>query len=151
MGFTPASLDHNRSRFGFSATLARLPVPTVPRARLDRHDETSSTGPPSEEQPLVEFHGALTHVIHRQESHIPSNRSIQTKSFAATQPPSRTLGSHHQRQLDQPDPKKVRALQAGIGVADGPVRLSRVGVGSAPAVFMRHLASGIGLCGVGLI
>ena len=97
------NLDHNRSRFGFSATRARLPVP---RARLDRHDETSSTGPPSEEQPRVGFQSALTSVIHRHESHTPPNSSIQTKSFAAAQPRSRTLGSHHQRQLDQPDPEE---------------------------------------------
>ena len=94
------SLDHNRSRFGFSATLARLPVP---RARLDRHDETSWTGPPSEEQPRVGFQSALTPVIHRHERHIPPNNSIQKKSFAAAHPPSRTLGSHPWRQLDQPD------------------------------------------------
>ena len=81
------SLDHNRSRFGFSATRARLPVP---RARLDRHDETFWTRPPSEEQPRVGFQSALTPVIHRHESHTPPNSSIQTKSFAAAQPPSRT-------------------------------------------------------------
>ena len=86
------SLDHNCSRFGFSATRARLPVP---RARLDKHDETSWTRPPSEEQPRVGFQSALTPVIHRHESHTPPNSSIQTKSFAAAQPPW--------RQLDQPD------------------------------------------------
>ena len=97
------SLDHNRSRFGFSATRARLPVP---RARLDRHDETSWTRPPSEEQPRVGFQSALTPVIHRHERHTPPNNSIPKKSFAAAQPPSRTLGSHPWRQLEQPDPEE---------------------------------------------
>ena len=75
----------------------------VPRARLDRHDETSSTRPQSEEQQRVGFQSALTPVIHRHESHIPPTSSIQTKSFAVAQPPSRTLSSHHQRQFDPPD------------------------------------------------
>ena len=130
------SLDHNRSRFGFSATRARLPVP---RARLDRHDETSWTRPPSEEQPRVGFQSGLTPVIHRHESHTPPNNSIQKKSFAAAQPPW--------RQLDQPDPEEGACSPSWHWRCRCPVRLSRVGVGSTPAVFMRHLASGIGLCG----
>ena len=67
------------------------------------HDETSWTRPPSEEQPRAGLQSALTPVIHRHERHIPPNSSTQTKSFASAQPPSRTLGSHPWRQLDQPD------------------------------------------------
>ena len=93
------SLDHNRSRFGFSATRARLPVP---RARLDRHDETSWTRPPSEEQPRVGFQSALTPVIHRQESY-PAKQFNPEKVLRSR---AAALGSHPWRQLDQPDPEE---------------------------------------------
>ena len=133
------SLDHNRGRFGFSATRARLPVPTVPRARLDRHAETSPTGPPSEEQPRVEI---------RHKSHTPPNSSIQTKSFAAAQPPSRTLGPHPWRQLDQPDPEEGACSPSWHWRCPPPCSLitDRRGLHSRGV-----LASGIGLCGAGCI
>ena len=103
------SLVHNRSRFGFSASLARL---SVPRARLDRYDETSSTGPPSEEQPRVGFQSALTpsstatRVVSRQT--VPSRQSPSQQRSRPREPLAPiTSGSS-----TSPITKKVRAPRA---------------------------------------
>ena len=104
------SLVHNRSRFGFSASLARL---SVPRARLDRYDETVSTGPPSEEQPSCWISersdrpsSTATRVVSRQ--------TVQSRQSPSQQRsrPSRTLGSITSGSSTSPITKKVRAPRA---------------------------------------
>ena len=115
------SLDHNRSRFGFSATRARLPVP---RARLDRHDETSSTRPP--------VRGTTPCWISERADprHPPPREAYPAKQFNPDRSPSQQRSRAREPMAPttsgswtSPIPKKVRALQAGIGVADGPCSL----------------------------
>ena len=133
------SLDHNRSRFGFSATLAGPDGPegAFGQARRNILDRASVRGTTS---------GWISERADTR--HPPPREAYPAKQFnpeSPSQPRSRPrepLGPIPGGSWTSPIPKKnVRALQAGIGVAHGPVRLSRVGASSTPdsAAFMRHL------------